>query len=471
MSKLYMSNYTNSSDDSFIENFDIMGQIDEKNERLKEKVDKADQEKSKTPTPVSAMYYFFVLSIFYMIITTILIYTSVASGSTGIAINLIFVLLLVLGLYFINMSTIKNLCGPDDDNYIIPYKKVATITFIPWVIVFGTIFFLLELFPGWVRPFSNTIGYLIINFLGVESEFKKYLKSANDVDKHNTESSDTTQGNKNLATAIEFLNKNTSMFINEFPSDGTGFDESFKQLQKSDALKSAASLEASNVSLKDFEIYLRKMIKIKHTIGKGIWYILAGTVVSSISYNILLDIECQKSREKLNRSIDNLYSEAISKTGSKWRLMAPEFKDSNGVFQKIQEDTQINNGSEPHENNLNLKKTANGNNYIFIQVDSISDSDSFEERFNKKDDVNNAAMPYISTSQGDKVNWGGTVSLTSHDMSKYSMSGLELEEGNYIAIPVNEANKISYKYTGDPDVPETYKTTVELKYLYYEVIE
>ena len=459
-----MSNYTNSSDDSFIENFDVMGQINEENERLKEKVDKADQEKSKTPTPVSAMYYFFVLSIFYMIITTILIYTSVASGSTGIAINIIFVLLLVLGLYFINMSTIKNLCGPDDDNYIIPYKKVATITFIPWVIVFGTIFFLLELFPGWVRPFSNTIGYLIINFLGVESEFKKYLKSANDIDKHNTESSDTTQGNKNLATAIEFLNKNTSMFINEFPSDGTGFDESFKQLQKSDALKSAASLEASNVSLKDFEIYLRKMIKIKHTIGKGIWYILAGTVVSSISYNILLDIECQKSREKVKSSIDNLYSEAISKTGTKWRLMPPEFK-VNDNYRKIQEDSQLLGAeSDPTDNNLNLKQTANGQNYIFIAFESISRDETFKERFNKKDDVDNASMPYIS----DKVNWGGTVSFTNHDMSRYSMSGLELEEGNYIAIPVHVDNKISYTYTS---VPEADRTTVELKYLYYEVIE
>ena len=254
-----MSNYRDNN--SIIENFDI-GQIDEQTEILKEKVDNADAEKDKTPSPVNAMFYFFMLSIFYMIITTILIYTSVASDSAGIAINLIFILLLVLGLYFINMSTIKNLCGPDDENYIIPYKKVASITFIPWVIVFGTIFFLLELFPGWVRPFSNTIGYLIINFLGVESEFKKYLKSAKDLDK---ESSDATHGNKKLATAIEFLNKNTSMFINEFPSDGTGFEESFEQLQKSDAFE-----VKTGASLKDFKIFLKKMIKIKHTIGNGV---------------------------------------------------------------------------------------------------------------------------------------------------------------------------------------------------------
>ena len=144
--------------------------------------------------------------------------------------------------------------------------------------------------------------------------------------------------------------------------------------------------------------------------------------------------------------------------------MPPEFK-VNDNYRKIQEDSQLLGAeSDPTDNNLNLKQTANGQNYIFIAFESISRDETFKERFNKKDDVDNASMPYIS----DKVNWGGTVSFTNHDMSRYSMSGLELEEGNYIAIPVHVDNKISYTYTS---VPEADRTTVELKYLYYEVIE
>lgn len=442
-----MSNYTSGNDDSIIENFDI-GQLDDQKERLKEKVDKSDQEKDKTPSPVTAMYYFFVLSIFYMIISIILIYTSVASGSSEIAINLIFILLLVLGLYFINMSTIKNLCGSDDDNYIIPYKKVGTITFIPWIIVFGTIFFLLELFPGWVRPFSNTIGYFIINFLGVESELKKYLKDASDI-----------EGNKNLGTAIEFLNKNTSMFINEFPSDGAGFDKSFEQLQKSDALKSAKSLGDSNVSLDDLKIFLKKMIKIKHTIGKGVWYILAGTVVSSISYNILLDIECQKSREKVTRSINNLYAEALSKTGSKWRLMKPDFKDKNNNMQRIQNEGQV----DPKDNNLRNKQTGREQvEYKYHDYKTISTHRNFEERFNKQDNIENTAMPYIN----GEINWGGTVILSNDDMMYYTMDNSDLEEGYYIAIPVHENNEIKYTYKSSNGNDEQ-----KLTHLFYEVIE
>ena len=62
MITIYVKFYNDNK--SIIENFDI-GQInDEQTEILKEKVNTADAEKNKTPSPVSAMYYFFILSIF-----------------------------------------------------------------------------------------------------------------------------------------------------------------------------------------------------------------------------------------------------------------------------------------------------------------------------------------------------------------------------------------------------------------------
>ena len=446
MSKLYMSNYGNNK--QIIENFDAEDDSFLNNDNttlLKDKISD-NQNENKTPSPISAMLYFFILSIFYMIISTILIYTSVANSSTGIAINLIFILLLVLGLYFINMSTIKNLCGSDDENYIIPYRKVANVTFIPWIIVFGTIFFLLELFPGWVRPFSNTIGFLIISFLGVETEFKKYIKSAKDVEKEQNMG----DNNKNLVTAIEFLNKNTAMFINEFSTDEEAFQESFEQLKKSGTLKNQRAMQEANVNIKDFEVILKKMIRIKHTIGKGVWYILAGTVVSSISYNILLDIECQKSRKKINDSINNLYSEALTKTGSKWRLMTPEFTNSNGEIVNIEKE----NAASGSENNLNQKRTENGYNYMFKEYLSISENPLFLSRFNKKDNINNNSLPYI----GNDINWGGIVSFTNDDRALYTMENLELQEGHYIAVEVDESETITYN-------------NKPVKYLFYEVIE
>ena len=78
--------------------------------------------------------------------------------------------------------------------------------------------------------------------------------------------------------------------------------------------------------------------------------------------------------------------------------------------------------------------------------------------------MNNASMPYINSSNA--INWGGTVAFTNHDMSKYTMNNLELEEGNYIAIPVDEDPNNVVKYTYSEE-----STEVTLKYLFYEVIE
>ena len=48
-------------------------------------------------------------------------------------------------------------------------------------------------------------------------------------------------------------------------------------------------------------------------------------------------------------------------------------------------------------------------------------------------------------------------------MTKYTMNNIELEEGNYIAIKIDDPAGISYKYTDS--VEHT------LQHLFYEVIE
>ena len=78
--------------------------------------------------------------------------------------------------------------------------------------------------------------------------------------------------------------------------------------------------------------------------------------------------------------------------------------------------------------------------------------------------MNNASIPYLSGGGG--VNWGGIVEFTNHDMSKYTMNNIELEEGNFIGIEIDNpdgTNSISYTYNnGD---------THTLQHLFYEVIE
>ena len=260
----------------------------------------------QTTTPISGMLYFFVLSIFYIIISVILIYTSVTTPGVEIALNIIFVLLLILGLYFINLKTITQLCGNGDSTYIPPYHKIMTTTFIPWVIVFGSIFLILETFPGWVSPFSNTFGYLIIKFLGSDTAYKSILKSEQDIKK-----------DQNIANAIKKMSSDTSMFINDLHGNQEDFENDIKLLNKEGFLNFNEPNVMNNESVK----ILFKLVQIKNTIGKGIWYILAGGIVASISYNIILDINCQKSPDQVSNLINNKENEDYLMEGTLWKVI------------------------------------------------------------------------------------------------------------------------------------------------------
>ena len=55
------------------------------------------------------------------------------------------------------------------------------VTTIPWAIVFGLMSLMLIVFPGWLSPFSNTIGYLFAKLAGVGTLMDKIIapKSVN----------------------------------------------------------------------------------------------------------------------------------------------------------------------------------------------------------------------------------------------------------------------------------------------------
>ena len=249
------------------------------------------------------MFYFITLTIFYTIICLILIQTSTNTNSANIILTIIYSGLIILGSFYINVQTLQNLCGKDDEgnvdeNYEPPLYNIIVITFLPWLVVFGSIFFLLELFPSWIRPFSNTIGYLFISFLGADKIIKEVLKKPEGKD-------------EKIITAIRFLNKNTTMFINELSDDNENFNKEISELQNSNIINKLSDNNKSE---------LLKLIKIKHMIGKGMWYILSGTVISSISYNILLDMDCTKSLSQMSSDISNIISSNSYATGYRWKI-------------------------------------------------------------------------------------------------------------------------------------------------------
>jgi len=255
-------------------------------ENIKNKAKTADV---GTPDPKKSMIFFMMLSLIYGIFVsaTILSSTSieqVEENSTNFIFILIYILLLIIGMYFLNLNIAKSICQNDTAQY----SNVFFATILPWIIVFGILYFILEIFTGWVRPFSNTIGYVVVSLLGVEDIIENLL---------NKDPKD----NNSITQALGQIKQNKSKFINEFEPDKSQFKEFIEKLK---AEKLTITDSTGDKISKD-EIELFKLVNIKHIIGKLMWYILAGTVISSISYNYIINIKCTQTLKDVEKLIES----------------------------------------------------------------------------------------------------------------------------------------------------------------------
>jgi len=237
------------------------------------------------PNPSGTIIYFiiitlcFIFFIVYNIFQTKNIHNASLSINNNI-INSIYLLFLVLGSYFINIATSKAMCSQT-----IQWGYVALITLLPWIIIFVSLYFILKIFPGWTTPFSNTIGYSVIGLLGVEKIYESIFKTGEEA-KDNTE----------LVKAIANMNSNRGKFVNQISIDEEDFSNFFKNM--GEAIKPD--------DLETHKLKLYQLLVIKHFVGKIIWYILAGILICSISYNLIISMTCEKSLEEIEKDFETI---------------------------------------------------------------------------------------------------------------------------------------------------------------------
>ena len=104
---------------------------------------------TEIPNPLNSMIYFLILTVLYAIFTVFKITASTNIDSTDKEANnsiifIIYITFLVSGMYFMNLKTSKLLCSSEEPQYF----NVFLATFFPWMVIFGTLYFLLELFNG-----------------------------------------------------------------------------------------------------------------------------------------------------------------------------------------------------------------------------------------------------------------------------------------------------------------------------------
>ena len=226
----------------------------------------------------------------------------IEKAKDGSLLTIIYVSILIIGSYFINTTVSKALC----DSEAIRWSNILLATLLPWIIIFFSLFIVLKIFPGWITPFSNTVGYVVISILGVENTLTAILN------KKPGESGD-------LAKAIANITHNKSNFINQIDINRATFLSFIGDLKNANIItlnkqdgegegegEGEGDGDGEEELLTNPDIQnLYKLLVIKNVLGQITWYTLAGVLVSSVSYNYIINMSCDKSLEEITTELNN----------------------------------------------------------------------------------------------------------------------------------------------------------------------
>lgn len=232
-----------------------------------------------TANPTSALLLFLVLTILYIVGD----YSQASSLSSGGKPNsiymFIYALAVIIGQYVSNISLTNQLCGSNQ------YGTALLVTVIPWVLMFGTIAVLLNVFPGWLSPFSNTFGYAAVVVGGLNDVLANILKPK--LDGKGTIGKD----QEAMMEALAHIYSDRSMLINEITP--TNFETFWSEM--SGVMRQGV---VNNMGLKES---LFSLVVLKDSVAKFVWYMLAGILVISVGYNYIINTGCTQSAADMQK--------------------------------------------------------------------------------------------------------------------------------------------------------------------------
>lgn len=250
-----------------------------------------DTKKQQIPNSSAGIIFFILITTIFTIITYVTLPKNIPNSenlNTNTVHFTIYILILVIGNYFINLDITKAVCGEPQ------WANTMINTLVPWILLFGVINIILILFPGWLSPFANTFGFTLINIMGLGTLLKKILN----LEKDNPKKADLDPKEKLVARGIREIYGNSSLFINEIPAKPDKFRDFVTTLIESNYFKKGITLAHPDI------IGLYKLIQLKQIIGKYVWNILTGILVVCISYNFIINISCYSSVKQMKLKRD-----------------------------------------------------------------------------------------------------------------------------------------------------------------------
>ena len=237
-----------------------------------------DSSSASVPNPFTSLFWFFVITTIYFVFK----YnnsdkvTGVPDPTNSKIYGGIYILLLIIGEFIINLNLTDSMCGTKQ------YDTALFITIIPWVVIFGLLYVVLSVFPGWLAPFSNTFGYGVAKLSGITSFLNFILKNTNDLGKETDDK---------VSESLQHIYSDKSLLINEItPENFNVFWEDMSPLFK-DGIKNNADMKAQ----------LFSFIRLKDIVAEYIWYLLTGILVTSVGYNYLVNNGCSQNAKDMKK--------------------------------------------------------------------------------------------------------------------------------------------------------------------------
>jgi hypothetical protein len=244
---------------------------------------------------ISCAIYLTITSLYFIIKIFI-------SSIDNVALLISYICLVILGQFFINVDITKSTCGESN------FGVAAFASTVPWIVVLGSISVLLNVFPGWLIPFSNTIGFVIVSAAGISTFFNEILTPDVDTKFSGDEK-------KSMYKTLEKIYNNKSLLINELSRQN--LPNFWKNMKKAGIIEQGAgeiNMSLYNPDL-DKELYkgdtyknfskLFNYLKMKDTVSEFIWFALTGTLVCSMSYNYIQNMGCFRSVEEMKQTHDD----------------------------------------------------------------------------------------------------------------------------------------------------------------------
>ena len=196
--------------------------------------------------------------------------------------TIVYMLLMIGGQYILNLSLTSEMCGQANPS------AAFAITAIPWTMIFGLMTIALTIFPGFLSPFSNTLGYLITKIAGLDGEMEKNLRPD-----ANTDSMD--NDTISLVRALEHIKGDYSLFINEIGISNIVDSDKWASLSKIFNPKIGPAFRST----------IGSFLIMKDVVAEMIWYLLTGSFVTSVSYNALVSRGCNVSVAEMKERHDD----------------------------------------------------------------------------------------------------------------------------------------------------------------------